>query len=153
MTKKFTFEKECVIKSLVDLGMNYREIQKIIPISLGSIPNIIKRFESDREFIEYYKDNRADILAHIQGKYVSIQKLILDSIKATDIKKANLDQKMKTLNILGQDSDRKFSQERLERGESTENVAVLYKHIQEMKKRDKQIPNDGSGEDRTATQG
>lgn len=156
--RTFTFEKECVIKSLVDMGVKYREIQKIIPVALGHISEIVKKFEAEREFTEYYKANRADILANIQARSLSLQKWILESVAEKDLKKANLKlpQKMQVYETLGKDIHRKHEEERLERDQSTENIGVIWKHIQDMKKKDKEDeePIDVTPEqDRAANQG
>jgi len=60
---------------------------------------------------------------------------IIESIKPGDLENADLRVKMMALNALGLDKAREYEQERLERGQSTENVAVIVQAIKEAKKR------------------
>jgi len=111
-------EKKVVIKSLVDAGMPYRKIQEIIPISLGYISSIVKEFGSNDELVAAYKNNRADILAHDQLTYrshITPEKLEKASAKDLELMRCMA-----------------YDKERLERGESTENVSVITKIIKEI---------------------
>lgn len=135
--KTLCSEKKVVIKSLVDAGQSYRQVQKIIPISLGYITRIIKEFESDRELIEWYRKNRADILLKAQIDSMALQEAIRQSITEDDINSWTPDQKARWHHALTVDHGVKFDKERVEKGESTENVAVIHEFIIKMKKEDR----------------
>ena len=60
-------------------------------------------------YLKKYKENRADILATYQG-------IILNSLTPNDLKRAGLSQKIMAYGVL-------YDKERLERGQSTENIA------------------------------
>jgi DNA-binding Lrp family transcriptional regulator len=115
-------DKKVVVKSLVDAGMPYRKIQEITSVSPASITNIVKEFEANKELVEYYKKNRGDILAHDQMLYRSyITPEKLEKASARDLE---------TMRAIA------FDKERLERGQTTENVGLaIYQMIQEYKKR------------------
>ena len=136
--KTISDEKKVVIKSLVDAGKSYREVQEIIPVSLGYIGKIIKEFEASKELVEWYKENKADILSKAQLDSTVLQEAIRHSITEEDIKKWTPDQKARWHQALTIEHGTKFDKERLQRDESTENVSVIYKHILEMQKRDEQ---------------
>lgn len=119
--KTISDEKKAVVKALADSGMPYRKIQEIIPVSLGQISNIIKEFESNRKLVEYYRRNRADLLAYDQIVYrshITPEKLEKTSARDLEIMRGVT-----------------YDKERLERGESTENVSVIYQAIVDLQKR------------------
>ena len=118
-------DKKVVVKSLVDAGMPYRKIQEITSVSPASITNIVREFEANKELVEYYKKNRGDILAHDQMLYRSyITPEKLEKASARDLE---------TMRAIA------FDKERLERGQTTENVGVvMYQMIMEYKKRKKE---------------
>jgi transposase len=119
--KTISDEKKAVVKALADSGVSYRKIQEIIPVSLGQISNIIKEFESNRKLVEYYKKNRADLLAFDQLTYRSyITKEKLEKASARDL------ELMRGIT---------YDKERLTRGESTENVSVIIEAIEDLKRR------------------
>jgi len=133
--KTISDEKKVVIKSLVDSGKSYREVQEIIPVSLGYIGKIIKEFEANKELIDYYKTNKIDILLKTQMDNLALQGAIRASITEKDVKKWTPDQKARWYDATGRDFGIKFDKGRLEEGESTENVSVLYKHILAIRER------------------
>jgi transposase len=119
--KTISDEKKALVKTLADSGMPYRKIQEIIPVSLGQISNIIKEFESNRKLVEYYKKNRADLLAFDQMVYRShITQEKLEKASARDLE---------IMRGISHDH------ERLERGQSTENVHLLIEAIEDLKRR------------------
>jgi len=129
-------EKKLVIKSMVDSGMSYREIQKVIPdVSMGAISKIAKQFEGDRELVEYFKKNRADVLANLQRLKVEKQHLILESMTEKELKGLKATEKFKGLVALDTGMGIDFDKERLERGQSTENVHLLIEAIEDLKRR------------------
>jgi hypothetical protein len=134
--RKIPDDKKVVVKSLVDAGMPYRKIQEITLVSPASITNIVREFEANRELVEYYKKNRADILTHDQmlyRSYITPEKLEKASARELELMRAIA-----------------FDKERLERGQSTENIGhALYLGIMEVKKRLKKgklaLEHDGLG--------
>ncbi len=119
--KTISDEKKAVVKALADSGMPYRKIQEIIPVSLGQISNIIKEFESNRKLVEYYKKNRADLLAFDQMVYRShITPEKLEKASARDL------ELMRGIT---------YDKERLTRGESTDNIHVIIEALDDLQKR------------------
>jgi len=121
--KTISDKKKIVVKSMVDAGMTYREVQKILPISLGYISSIVKEFGSNNELVAAYRNNRADILAHDQltyRSYITPEKLEKASARELELMRCMA-----------------YDKERLERGESTENVAVITEAIQDLRRRRK----------------
>jgi hypothetical protein len=99
--KTISDEKKVMIKSLVDSGKSYREVQETIPVSLGYIGKIIKEFEANKELIEYYKTNKVDILLKIQMDNLALQGAIRASITKKDVEKWTPDQKPRWYDATG----------------------------------------------------
>ena len=119
--KKISDDKKVAVKSLVDAGMSYQKVSEIVGVANGSITNIVREFESNREIVEYYKKNRADLLAYDQIKYrshITEEKLEKASARDLEIMRGVC-----------------YDKERLEKGQSTENVSVIIEYIRELKKK------------------
>lgn len=115
-------ESKVVVKSLVDIGLTYRAIKEIIPISIGYITKVCKEFDENKELIEFYRINRADILLKAQMDNMALQEAIRDSITPTDLEGWKPDERARWFSALGVDFGIKFDKERLELDKSTENV-------------------------------
>lgn len=128
-------DKKVVVKSLVDAGTNYRKINEITGVSLGHITKIVKEFESSQELIDWYQKNKLNVLMKAQLENLALQEAIRNSITEDDLKKWTPDQKARWYQVLGTDHGIKFDKERLERGQSTENVSVIIEAIMDLKRR------------------
>jgi hypothetical protein len=89
--------------------LTYSQIGKILGCSRENICMRLQPFRHSIENIKQVKDNRADTLAVISDT-------VLNSLTIEDIKKASAYQRVGMFGIL-------YDKERLERGESTQNVA------------------------------
>ncbi len=90
------------------------------------VPSVVERFKAHRGDI--YAIEQAESL-RLQG-VIRREKFTLKEIRALDTKKS-----MELYDTLRKDQKDKFEQERLERGQSTENVAVIVQAIREAKKK------------------
>lgn len=133
--KKISKDKKVVVKSLVDAGVPYRKVNEVTGVSLGYISRIVKEFESNQELVEWYRTNRVKVLQEAQLENLSFQKAIRDSVTEDDLKNWTPDQKARWYQVLGTDFGIKFDKDRLERGESTENVALIISAIKDLKRR------------------
>lgn len=114
-------QKNIPIETLIDLAetkkLSHSQIGKIIGCSA---PNVTQRLQrAGITTLGNYKSNRADVIA-------LVGKQILSSISDEDIKKASLNQKVVSYGIL-------YDKERLERGQSTENVLDIHATIRDLK--------------------
>ena len=132
--RKFTNETKVVAKSMVDAGVPRRKIVQTLGISLGHIGNIIKEFDSNQELIEWYQKNRLAVLHKAQIDNLAIQDAIRGSLTKEEIDKWTPGQKAQWFTAAGTDFGIKYDKERLEKGESTENVAVVVGAIKEWKR-------------------
>ena len=107
--------------------------------SLASVHDRELNYDNFRDVVDYYKVNRADIFAAEQANDISIQKKIKEKkLTDADIDGLTVHEALNWFRALGLDFGIKYDKERLERGESTENVAVLVGAIKEWKKRKKE---------------
>jgi len=126
-------DKKVVVKSLVDSGNSYRKTAEIMGVSLGTIHKIAKEFDADRDLVEFYRNNKSDILLKAQMNNMALQQAIINSISDEDIKRMTANEKARWYQVLGTDHGIKFDKERLERGESTENIAHIHKVAKEIR--------------------
>jgi hypothetical protein len=82
---------------------------------MSAITQILKRYGIERNLVESFKENRADIFA-------GIQESVAQSLTDADIKKANLRDRTMLLGVL-------YDKERLERGQSTSNQSIILRAI------------------------
>ena len=107
--------KNIPIEILMDYaaqGLSQPKIAKLVGCSVVNVYNRFKAVNYDPPALKSFKRNRADILSHKQQQ-------ILDALSVDEIKKMQPRDKVVSFGIL-------FDKERLERGQSTSNHAVLY---------------------------
>ena len=104
------FTSPLKIEELLKKGLALTQIAKLCNISVTAVRGLIERNNIDPIDTEVYKKNRADTLA-------SVQRRLLNNISQADIKKSGLRDKVVAVGIL-------YDKERLERGQSTENVSI-----------------------------
>ncbi len=107
-------------------GISPAEIGKIIGRHRTSVWRFLNTLEQEKVHVERYKQNRADVFAHLQGKAISLQHKIIEHV-SNDRVLAALDDRAKVglVNSLNNVYGTAYDKERLERGESTHNVSVL----------------------------
>jgi len=106
---------------------------KIISLSDKELASVKGKIDKFKGAIDFYKINRADLFA---GKQLSYQKLadyVLSTMTESDIDNAKLTEKLAVLKVLDVGAAIYYDKERLERGESTQNVSVLITAIKELK--------------------
>ncbi len=107
-----TSPKYIPIESIIELrkkSLSTRQIAKILGCDHSNIVRRLNAYKAELQGIEPFKRNRADIFALVQAK-------IINNITDNDIAKASLLQKATSVAVL-------YDKERLERGQSTENIA------------------------------
>lgn len=101
------------IAAIIDLienkGNSIAATARILDCNKSNITQRLHTVGVRPGYLKKYKDNRADVLA-------TYQTIILDSLTPEDLKKAGLSQKVMAYGIL-------YDKERLERDQSTQNIA------------------------------
>jgi len=107
-----------------------------VGVSLDTVHDKALDYDKFRDVVDHYKINRADVFAAEQAQNISIQRKLRDAkLSDDDIEGLSVGESMNWFRALGVDFGIKYDKERLERGESTENVAVIVGAIKEWKKR------------------
>lgn len=94
-----------------------------------------KSVEKFRGAIDFYKVNRADIFVSKQMSYQKLADYIISTMDKEQIDGAKLTEKLACLKVLDTGAAIFYDKERLERGESTQNVSVLVGAIKELKRK------------------
>lgn len=93
------------------LGATQTQVAKSVNVSKQAVSQMLQRYGIESKFLESFKENRADILAGMQDT-------VLASLTEVDLNKASLRDRVISFGVL-------YDKERLERGQSTSNVAVI----------------------------
>ena len=121
-TSLTTPDKPVPIETLIEYrkkGLTYQEIGNLVGRTKQTVQERLKPIIDDIDTIELHKKHRADILA-LQSRR------ILKSLTNDDIQKTPAGQRVMMYGIL-------YDKERLERGESTANIASLHADIKAIK--------------------
>ena len=115
------------IIELRNKGLSHNEISKIIGCSKANVTERLQPYVNDIDNLKSFKENKADILAIQQSR-------LLNNLSMEDIKKSSGYQKVGMFSVL-------HNQERLERGESTSNIAYadLTKNMTELQAKRKAL--------------
>lgn len=104
-------------------NMGMAEISRATGMSVTKVANILQYMDAHKDDISTFRDAKADIFAAEQLWYLShITQEKLEGTAAKDLVEM---------------AKKAYEKERIELGESTENVAVVVKHIREIKERQK----------------
>jgi hypothetical protein len=134
-------------------GLSNAEIASLQGVNESTVWRFLDRSKPEQEALERFKSGRADEMANLHGKAVQVQHLVLDRMRAelSDDALANAlspSQKTGYLNAATIAGGTAFDKERLERGESTQNISVLSRMLNEQvgtvhKRRDTSQPAAG----------
>lgn len=98
-------------------NLSIRQLAKINSVSAASVSEMFKRYGINKEFLESFKKNRADIFA-------GIQETALSTLTVDDIKKASVRDRTILIGTL-------YDKERLEKGGQDANqVTILFQVVQ-----------------------
>ena len=100
-----------IIDCIENKNLTITETAKFLGSSKSNISTRLSSVGYKPHYLKKFKDNRADVLA-------TYEQLLLNSITPSDIKDAKLRDKVTSFAIL-------YDKERLERGQSTDNIAYV----------------------------
>ena len=98
-----------IIDCIENKNLSITDTAKLLNCTKSNVSERLSSAGYRPNYLEHYKNHRADILA-------SYQQIILNSLTPKDLEKAALSQKIMAYGVL-------YDKERLERGQSTENIA------------------------------
>jgi len=117
-------------KKVLDLhakGLSTEEIARHQGVAPSTVWRFLQQTEPERQALEQFKTCRADVLARIQAKSLDAQERILDTLDDGMVAALTPSQKSGLLMSLNAQSGTVFDKERLERGQSTQNVSLIGK--------------------------
>jgi predicted DNA-binding protein YlxM (UPF0122 family) len=129
--KRQNLDTSDLVKLRIDNKLSYQQIADIAGKSKQAIHSKIKKL-LPTEDTNIYKNQRADILANLQYK-------LLSSIDDKDIKKAPVGSRVLAACQI-------YDKERLERGQSTENIAQIHGDIAKIKAAMQNKSDSGQGD-------
>jgi transposase len=133
MARTVSKTKKVVVKSLVDAGMPYREVNEVTGVSLGHISTIVKDFEGNKELVEFFKKNKVDTLLKAQHDNLNLQDVIRKTITEDEVRGMSVDQRQRWFSALGVNFGIIYDKTRLEGDESTDNVKTYMKYVFEVR--------------------
>ena len=117
------------VSNLHRRGFSVPEIAKQQGVAPSTVRRLMERLKPELEAVEAFKQNRADVLAKIQGKSLELQERIIDSLDEGVVAALTPGQKGHLLIALNSQAGTLFDKERLERGQSVHNLSVMSQMI------------------------
>lgn len=115
-------------KKVLDLhsrGFSATEIATQQGVAHSTVWRFLERMKPELGAVEAFKNNRADVLARLQAKSLDAQERILDSLDDGLVSALTPSQKSSLLIALNAQNGTLFDKERLERGQSVQNISVI----------------------------
>lgn len=129
VSKPRSSKREQIIKLKQDNPtLTTREIGKLADCNHSNVVRTLALYNIEQQEIEQYKKNRSNIFAGLQSR-------ILKNITNEDIEKASLQVKAMAFGVL-------YDKERLENGQSTDNVSIITTLVQSLRESHNANDND-----------
>ena len=96
-------------------NLSVRQLGTLMDTTHSAIVQALQRYGIDKERLEGYKANRADVFA-------GLQEIVASSLTAGDINNASVRDRTMLMGVL-------YDKERLERGQSTSNQSVFFQLV------------------------
>lgn len=106
-------------------GLSNPEIASLQGVAVSTVRRFMERMKPEEAAITEFKQGRADVLARIQAKSLELQERIIDSLGDGVVDALAPHQKSALLHSLNTVAGTLYDKERLERGQSTSNLAVM----------------------------
>jgi hypothetical protein len=129
------FRDRMIVAAVESGELSKRKAAEKFGVSRTTVNYIFKRVKKAEPLIEAYKAARSDVLVLNQIELDKVQKTIVDAWDEKTLKSAKLRDQATVFNVVGLQKSREYEQERLETGQSTENVAVIVQAIKDAKRR------------------
>lgn len=127
-------------------GLTSHDIARHQGVAPSTVWRFLQQTEPERQALETFKTGRADVLARLGAKSIDVQERILDTMDDGVIKALLPHQKSGLLIALNAQHGTSYDKERLERGQSTQNVSLIAKMMGEALKEVGKSPAPGSEE-------
>lgn len=124
------------VEALAELGVKPTDIAKMEDVSVSTITRYLEKINKQNTEISKYKTGKADALALSQLKMATVADMIVEEWIKEPEKLLSQDVRTQKEVLIAANSVKTydFNSERLERGESTQNVLSIHGDIAEMKR-------------------
>lgn len=120
------------VTELAALGVCPADIAKHQGVDHSAVWQFLDRQKIERKSIERFKVERADVFAGLQGKALAVQEKALDYLLQDGVFGSLEDKaKVSLINSVNNVFGTAYDKERLERGQSTQNVSLIGKMMGE----------------------
>lgn len=120
---------ETVLKEK-DKGLSQREIASKYGVDRSAVRWLIEKHREEKQEVSEFKTYRADILANIQSKALTLQTKVMESLLKDGLPDSlTPHQKTGLLAVLVNVNGNAYDKERLETGQSTQNHSIVAKML------------------------
>lgn len=119
-------------KKVMDLharGFSAPEIARQQGVAHSTVWRFLERMKPEIGAVEAFKKNRADVFARLQAKSLDAQERIIDTLDDGVVAALTPSQKSSMLIALNVQSGTAFDKERIERGQSVQNISIVSRMI------------------------
>ena len=118
--------------ALAARGLSSGEIAKMQGVARTTVWRFLDRLRPEKQAVSDFKANRADVFARLQARELDLKERILDNLGEDAVFDAlSAHQKTSLYHTLTISSGTSYDKERLERGESTQNIGLLTRLLDE----------------------
>jgi len=110
---------------LAKQGMSTADIAQHQGVAPSTVFRFLQQTQPERQALEVFKKKRGDVFARLAAKSLNVQEAIVDSLDESVVSALKPHEKGSLLHALNIQAGTLFDKERLERGQSTNNLAVL----------------------------
>ncbi len=114
-------------EKLYAAGHSMPDIAYKLDVNVSTVWRYLESLKREKREIDEFKANRADAFADLQAKSIELQRRIIESFTDGVLVALTPSQKSGLLGSLNAVAGTIYDKERLERGQSTENVSLLTK--------------------------
>jgi hypothetical protein len=120
---------EDTVTALHKAGVPTQAIANQQGVARSTIARFLDRTSEESQYVEAFKQHRADVLSRIQLKALTVQEAILEDLKDGNVAALTPFQKGSLLQTLVTVNGNAFDKERLERGQSTQNISTISRMV------------------------
>lgn len=119
------------VTQLAQAGLSTYQIAKVVgTANQSTIHRFLKKIQPELQAVEAFKVNRAEVLATLQAKNLTIQDKLLDKLEDEGLLAALTPAQLTGIVFaLNSQHGTLFDKERLERGQSTQNISAISRMI------------------------
>lgn len=114
---------------LADQGMSTADIAQHQGVAPSTVFRFLQQTKPERQALEAFKKDRGDVFARLAAKSLNVQEAIVDSLDDAVVAALKPHEKGSLLHALNIQAGTLYDKERLERGQSTQNLSILGKFL------------------------